>query len=225
MNTDARLLNAADVLDFDVLIDWLLKFKPGAAVHLSGGEPLLRPDIEDQTEKLLDAGFDVSILTNGQALHRRPRLVKMDIKWLVAYHQDSITMEQFVRKIEPLKSRKHFIISVCATEAHVSLIPKMKAAFAGFNFQLRWNRNAQRNPEPLLHPGDIDTVASKQIHLITPDGAVYPCSSCKYGTIGDIYTGTYDVEKAQLVDPYVSGCVKNNGCQSFQTAKIMEAVK
>lgn len=224
MNTDPALLNPADILDFDVLIEWLLKFKPGAAVHLSGGEPLLRPDIEDQTEKLLNAGFDVSILTNGQAIHKRPRLLDMPVKWLAAYHQDSISLVRFIAQIEPLRTRKHLIVSVCATVEHAKAIPQMQTAFTGFNFQLRWNKNAQRNTAPLLQPGDLDTVASQQIHLITPNGAVYPCNSCKYGFIGDIYTGDYDLEKAQLVDPYVSGCVKNNGCQAYQTAVIMNGL-
>jgi organic radical activating enzyme len=220
-----RYLNPADVLPFDNLIDWLAKWRPAAAVHLSGGEPLLRPDIETGVEQLLTNGHTVVMVTNGALISERPGLLDMPIKWMVTYHQESANLEAFKRQIEPLKQRPHIIHTVISRIHHARRLPDLEAAFSEWNFTPKWDRNARKsNPDMVADPDDLVDVASYRLSLITPDGAIYPCNSCRPGPVGNIYQLSFDEEKARSLDPMSAECVKRNKCAAYQSAVLMESL-
>jgi len=220
-----RYLNPADVLPFDNLVDWLARWRPAAAVHLSGGEPLLRPDIETGVEQLIDNGHSVVMVTNGAMILERPRLLDMPIKWMVTYHQGSTSIDAFKRQIEPLKSRPHVIHTVIATFEHAKQLSGLELLFSEYNFAPKWNRNARKsNPDMKADPLDLVDIASYRLSLVTPDGAVYPCNSCRPGPVGNIYALTCDEEKAKSLDPLSAECVRRNKCAAYQSAVIMEGI-
>jgi MoaA/NifB/PqqE/SkfB family radical SAM enzyme len=220
-----RYLNPADVLPFDALTDWLIRFRPGATVHVSGGEPLLRPDIESGVEQLLDNGFDVVMVTNGVLIPKRPKLLDMPIKWAVTYHQDSVHLECFKRVIEPLKSRLHVIHTVVSRFEHARRLLDIEKAFSEFNFFAKWDRNPWRtNPTLKADPLDLVEPASYLLTLITPNGAVYPCNTCAHGPVGDIYSLRFDEQKARERDPMSRTCLENNRCAAYQSAVLMASL-
>ena len=220
-----RYLNAADVLSFEHLIDWLDLYRPGATVHLSGGEPLLRPDIAFQTTLLLAAGYTVVMFTNGQLIHERPELLDLPIKWCVTFHQQSgLSVDDFLAQIEPLRERPLIVHTVISTFMEAKALSIFEHRFAGYRFYEKWNGNAARTMVAGFRydPSDLAEVASRRLTLVTPDGAVYPCNTCRIGPIGNIYRGTCDDEKASLLDASCRECVQRNACSAYQTAALLE---
>ncbi len=53
-----------------------------AVTFSGGGEPLLYPYIEEAMEKILDAGIDLSIITNGSLLNGRKACLLAKAKWV-----------------------------------------------------------------------------------------------------------------------------------------------
>ena len=221
-----RFLNPADVLPIELLIDWMDLHRPGATVHLSGGEPLLRPDIALMSETLLESGDQVVMFTNGQALDDRSELLDLPIKWCVTYHQDcGLSVDEFLSTIEPLQNKPHVVHTVISTAMHEKACDMFRASFEGFNFIEKWDRNPARTiPGFKYEPTEIDDIASNRLTLVTPDGAVYPCNNCRLGPIGDIYDGTYNEPKARGLDDWSRECVKHNCCSAYQTASLFESI-
>lgn len=53
-----------------------------AVTFSGGGEPLVYPHIEEAMQKILDAGIDLSIITNGQLLKDRRAEILTNAKWV-----------------------------------------------------------------------------------------------------------------------------------------------
>lgn len=222
-----RYLNAADVLPFDTLQEWLIVHRPDATIHISGGEPLLRPDIVVGIARLITQGFDVIIFTNGLALKERPRLLDLPIKWDVTYHQNcGVSPEEYAKLIEPIRSKPHYLHTVIKTFLHAKAIDYLKKVFSKFNFFPKWANDPNHTaPSFKYNPSDLDDIASYRLTLVTPDGAVYPCNTCKIGPIGTIYQLMHlDDEKARALDPSCRACVQRNLCSAYQTASMLEGI-
>jgi MoaA/NifB/PqqE/SkfB family radical SAM enzyme len=218
-----RFYNPADVLPFGQLINWLSRYRPAATVHLSGGEPLLRPDIEDGVELLLSAGHPVVVVTNGMLLSKRPRLLSLPVKWVATYHQPCATLERFRAEVEPLRKLPHVIHTVVSRLAHAKALPELYRVFDGFNFRPKWDHNPKKSePDMRADPDDLAELASYRLTLITPDGAVYPCNTCGLGPFGNIYSLTWDEMRARTLDAQSAKCVKNNRCSAYQTARLTQ---
>jgi organic radical activating enzyme len=126
-------------LDFGALIEWLDMYRPGAEVHVSGGEPLLCDDIESSVQKLIDAGYAVTMTINGQLIRKRTELLDMPLKWIVTLHQEQISVDDFCNQIEPLRSKPGVLIqTVKHMESHEQSIDYLTRRFEGFLFLPKW---------------------------------------------------------------------------------------
>jgi organic radical activating enzyme len=224
-----RFLNPADVLSFEYMAAWLHEYRPGATIHLSGGEPLLRPDIEEQTAILIEAGFQVVMFTNGLLIDERRRLLDMPLKWCVTFHQNSgLSVQDFLGKIEPIRSRSRPLIvhTVISNMLQAKALSLFRHYFDGYRFFEKWHKNPTRTTVPgfKYDPADVFDIASNRLSLITPDGAVYPCNTCRIGPVGNIYQGTFDAAKAAMMDVSSAECIRRNCCPAYQTAALLESL-
>jgi len=220
--TDKTLLNAKDVMRFDFLAYWIQNHAPAAEIHLSGGEPLMRPDIESGVQLLVDRGLSVSILTNGAFLPKRPRLLDMPIRWHITHHAAQ-PLDKFLKAIEPIKTRPHLLTRLWLADAAKNRA-RLEKAYSGFNFMWKGCNRPKTEHAPPGAPG-ADRVASSVIHLITPDGRVFPCNSLAWPHIGHIYLDTYEPEKAAPADLYARRCIGANNCGAYVTAWQMYNLK
>jgi hypothetical protein len=215
-----RYLSPHNVLEVPYLLFWLQRFTPHAVVHLSGGEPLLRPDIESFTGHILQAGFEVTIFTNGLLIPSRPELLDMPLKWVVTHH-DPQPLTDFLRCIEPIRTRPHQITRVFdagGAGAGDELGAELGANYEGWNFVPRWKNRPQRKVWFRPRPEDVHRIASEILHFITPDGRVFPCNSMFWDPIGHIYTGEYHRKDVEMVDLTCEHCIELNRCAAYQTA-------
>ena len=100
-----------------------------AVTFSGGGEPLVYPYIVEAMQKILNAGIDLSIITNGQLLRGERAETLVNAKW-VRISFDSADAETYakVRKL-PLEA----FDEVCANIRRFSEI-KMKNCELGINF-------------------------------------------------------------------------------------------
>ena len=216
----SRFLSPHNVLELPFLLNWLQRHTPHAAIHLSGGEPLLRPDIEPFTGGLVRAGFEVAIFTNGLLIPARAELLDMPIKWVVTHH-DPQPLAEFLRTIEPIRRKPHQITRVLGAGGAGGAggeLGELGEDYPGFNFVPRWANRPQKKTWFRPRPGDVDRIASEVLHFITPDGKVFPCNSMFWDPIGHIYTGRYHPKDVHMIDFTCAKCVKLNRCGAYQSA-------
>jgi MoaA/NifB/PqqE/SkfB family radical SAM enzyme len=218
-----------EVTDFEASKRWINRFRPGAAVHISGGEPLLRPDIIDCVRLFTDAGYDTTIFTNGQLLPRRLGLLELPLKWVVTYHQDcGVPFDEWLWRVEPIKSRPHILQTVVADrEKYLWALahgPKLEAD--GWKFWAKYAQHPEHQKRFFKVPRvGLENVASNLLTLIVPtDGSVYPCNSVKWGSIGNVFEMTMDEGKALSLDKNTKSCAKLKKCQAILTALAVESL-
>lgn len=205
-----------DIQDFDCLIEWHKRFTPRAEIHVSGGECLLRPDIEDQIEKLASAGIPTTIFTNGLLVGRRRRLLDMPLKWHITHHgqNDFVAWRQ---NADLLRNKPHIATRVMYGIKNEREAAALAPQYAGLNFH--WQRlNGLKIGDSRPIVDDLPRVASGVVHLIRPDGRVYACNSVKRPPIGDTIRGQYDPRLAKKHDRTAKACVMGQGCAAYQTA-------
>lgn len=216
-----RYLKAKDVLEYKYAIDWIKKYRPGAHVHISGGEPLLRPDIEDMAEAF-SKEFETTIVTNGQLISKRPRLLELPIKWLVTWHREQCSLVEFVSQINLIKDKRHLINTIVDTEFEYKACKV--SGFEGFNFKPKLNTNKKINKNFQFNPEDLQDIASHRIILIQPNGPINGCNKTHHGpkdrykSESNVYTMTCDEDDLALNNERAMNCVLNNRCSAYQTA-------
>lgn len=212
-----RYLNKKDVLDFRFLLAWLKKHKPNAIVYLSGGEPLLRPDIVKGTKMLIDAGFDVVMMTNGMLIPKRKELLELPLTWVIAHHPQN-PIDKWLKAIEPVRNKSHIATAVQYGDTFDNP-KKYEPLYKGLNFYWRRCRGGFVG---IKKTGSQVSVATDFLNLITPDGRVWPCNSQAWGNIGHIYTGQYNPELSGNANTHVKQCIKASSCGAYQTALMIE---
>lgn len=219
----ARYMNKWEVLEFPYLVHWLKTHTPGAEIHLAGGEPLLRPDIETGVESLVNAGFNVTLVTNGILIPKRRRLHQLPIKWLVNHHAAQTT-PKFLESIESIRNQKHLITRIIVGNHVLRNRGRLEKAYKGFNFMWRGCNAPARGIDFKPLPVDVGRIASQVLHFIHHDGRVFPCNSLSFGEIGHVYLGTYEPEKAAAADRHSIKCVNANHCGAYHSAVLMNAL-
>lgn len=218
----------SEITDFDASLKWIDKFRPGAAIHILGGEPLLRPDIVDCVKKCLTAGHsDLSIFSNGLALYEKIELLELPLKWCLTYHQDcGMEFQKWISLVEPIREKKHVLHTVISKMEHMKTTYEIKKYCKeyGWNFHPRFDRNAQQTPIPGLKMDEMDDIASRQLTLIIPDGTVYPCSHVAAGPIGNVFDMSCDDDRARLTDPIAKQCAENNACSAYHSAALLDMI-
>jgi MoaA/NifB/PqqE/SkfB family radical SAM enzyme len=217
--TPGRIPAPGELLDFDRLIQWLHCFTPGAVVHVSGGEPLLWDGIETAVEKLVHADIPTTITTNGLLIGNRPRLLKLPLKWIVTHHR-GVCFEKWHRNALLIRDKPHI---ACRLVRNPEEITQQNAQrYNDFNFAwapMNGLRIIDWRPRAL----DFNNVASGTMHLIEPDGIVYPCS-CKAHQIGNVYAMTYDRKLAKGRDATARRCVQGGLCPAYQSAVLADSL-
>jgi len=216
----SRYLQPKDVLEISWLEKWLNKYTPNAVLHLSGGEPLIIPTIVDTVDRLVK-NHRIVLFTNGQNLASHPRLLSRDIYWHVTWHQAQIPWEDWYDLIKYLDPNRTTLNTVLADTDPLSVPIDFKQVK---NYKTKFNvdRNAQRSM-PCFVPDvdDLHCVAST-IHLIDPNGLVYPCNTRRFGPIGDIYLDTYHPSKLDKINLETRECVRENRCSAYQSAVTLK---
>lgn len=211
------------ITDIEASVSWIEKYRPDAAIHLSGGEPLLRPDIVEIVDSLLSKNFDVSIFSNGQNLPFRKELVSRNVKWCLTYHRSSgWGLEYWVRTVAPLRDCRHLVTSIETFDTVRSAPSK---------FLDGWNYLPRFRDYPIRTAGDEsdgdncdtgDAIASRMLTLIVDQGFVYPCNTIRRGVIGNVHHQTYYHERARLIDAHAATCIRRNICGAYRSAVAME---
>jgi len=216
-----------DLLDVEALDRWLSTFTPGARLHISGGEPLLRPDVEDAVE-LLARRHKIVIFTNGQFVHKRSRLVGLSVSWLVTWHSSQVSLGEFVRQVEALRGKPVVARTVLVMREDIQRLEALKAALPwAAAHHAAWNRNARKSFPGFRPPTDenVGRVASQRLHLIVPrnGGEIWPCNSCAAacGPIGNLTNNWYSPERAGAMDIRARECVISNKCAAYQDAVLL----
>lgn len=111
------------------IITDLSDMKVKAVTFSGGGEPLLYPHIIEAMQKILEAGIDLSMITNGQLLKGERAGVLADAKW-VRISFDSADAETY-GKVRGLSARAFY--EVCGNIREFSKI-KRKNCELGINF-------------------------------------------------------------------------------------------
>ena len=224
-----KYLDANDVLDFDYAIKWIKEHRPGAHIHISGGEPLLRPDIEDIVEKV-SAEFETTIVTNGQLISKRPRLLDMPVKWLVTYHLNQIPFDKWLAQARLIKDKPHLATVVMTYEMRKNGWKAPKELQEEFNFEYRWNTAPKLLKDFKYNPEDLGDVASHRIMIIQPNGPVMGCNKPqrgpweRYKSHSNVYTGACDEKQLSEHNERADNCIKSNRCAAYQTAVIMSKI-
>lgn len=78
------------------IVDDMEKMQVKAVTFSGGGEPLVYPYIEETMEKILKAGIDLSIITNGSMLNGRKAQILAKAKW-VRISIDSINPSNYAK--------------------------------------------------------------------------------------------------------------------------------
>lgn len=78
------------------IIDDMKKMQVKAVTFSGGGEPLVYPYIEEAMERILEAGIDLSIITNGSMLTGKKAQILAKAKW-VRISIDSIVPENYAK--------------------------------------------------------------------------------------------------------------------------------
>lgn len=212
-----RYLNPNDVLNFDYLRKWLAKHARGCQVHIAGGEPLLRPDIEEQIEKLCFDGIPVTILTNGTLIERRPALAALPAKWIVTHHRGA-EFTAWRRNVEMIRHRPYMVCRVITSENEEKDRHQIEKQYRGLNFFWQKMNSTRIIPWPGYADADLPHIASGVIHLIEADGRIFACNRSNRAPIGHILNDSYDHEMAKKHDRKAISCVMGGICGAYQTA-------
>lgn len=219
-----RYLNKREVLDFDLLRRWLSiqlgrgTIKADTELHISGGEPLLRPDIEDQIEKLLTVGLKMTIFTNGLLISKRPRLLSMPLKWVVAHHMPN-SLEEWRTNAILIADKPHMACRVIHHGKTFENRNDLAALYDGLNFHWIKSKGLRLIPwEP--NTEDFGHIPTQVLHLIVPNGSVFPCNVATGYTIGNLNDGTYWPEKATSHNQHCRHCVTSDACPAYQSAVL-----
>lgn len=228
-----KYLDAKDVLDFDAMIAWVKKYRPDAHIHISGGEPLLRPDIEEQVAKVC-AEFETTIVTNGQLISKRPKLLDLPVKWLLTWHNEQCTSEVFLKNADLIKDKPHLITLIVDEipegQKNNGMMELSKTYGGPFNIETKPNVKKRINKNFTYNPEDLNDIASRGIMLIQPNGPVVGCNKNHRGTwdryksASNIYTMTCDEDNLSINNDRAKGCVANNRCSAYQTAVKMSKI-
>lgn len=211
-----------EVLDIDRLIEWIKRFTPNCVVHVSGGEPLLRPDVEDQIEKLVNNGIPTTITTNGMMIAKRPRLLTMPLKWIVTHHECN-DFDRWRYNADLIKNKPHIACRLLTGAALKASPLQLEPLYEGLNFM--WGKlNGLRITPWHGRYEDRDCIATETIHLIEPNGAVHPCNASKRPPIGNIHQMVYVPEKARGLNAQCRVCVRNGLCGAYQSAVLADCL-
>lgn len=220
-----------EITDFTQSLKWIDRYRPDATIHVSGGEPLSRPDIVDRMKEVIDAGYrDSTIFTNGLFLPERLGLLDLPLKWCITYHQDcGLSVDKWLSLVEPVREQRHVLHTVVSTFEHLRRAQvELKPLFIEkkWNYIEKWDRNPQKTmvPDFTPNPDDIEDIASNRITLIVPNGNVYPCNHVKDGPIGNVFNMTFDFEKAIAMNAASRSCAMKNACSAFQTAALFDTI-
>lgn len=217
-----------EVLDVHALIRWLDRYRPTSRVHVSGGEPLLFGGIEAWVGALLDAGRDVTILTNGQAFPMRPGLHAAPVGWIVTYHVSAgIPIVPWASGLTPLRGRARVSVRVLMRgRGDRERLPGILKALSGFSVSPRWVDDEKRSCRDFGGVPEVDAapprVASEYLTLIENDGRVYPCNTKLRGAVGSIYDMTFDAGAAAVLDDRAEQCYSRLGCGACNTEKLTQ---
>jgi hypothetical protein len=221
-----REISDSEITPIGPAIEWIKRHRPGAAVHISGGEPLIRPDIVKCVSDVVDAGFETTIFTNGLALRDRSELLDLPVKWYVSYHQDCGTpIDDWLQIVAPIKDRRHVLHTIIATKEHLKWVFINRDKFRNWNFIEKWDKVAARIlPDDYRpNPDDMEYIASNRLTLICHHG-IYPCNNVRAGTIGSLTDLSFDIEKARRLDAESKKCVLRGLCAAWTTAELLETI-
>lgn len=217
-----KRLDRATFLDFDATVKWLAKFAPNASIHVSGGEPLLRTDLDACIKKLLDADHNVSLFTSESNLRSRPELLGLPITWHVTHHEHHMLIDTFIDGIEPIKNKPHLIARLIQGEAKdETRRVELEKRYRDAGFYFRWikvNNGYHNYTAP-----DSELTPAQQLLLIDSAGNVCPCSTVKNGAIGNIHKMTFDTDAADA--HRCRARIPFGKCQPWQTAVLLEQVR
>jgi MoaA/NifB/PqqE/SkfB family radical SAM enzyme len=216
---DFEALPPDEVLDVDCLIAWIKRYTPNCVVHVSGGEPLLRPDVENQVEKLVNHGIPTTITTNGMMISQRPRLLTMPLKWIVTHHECN-NFAEWRYNADLIRNQPHIACRLLFGADSVRRALQLTPYYQGLNFM--WAKlHSTRITDWQPNPDDLDVIASDVIHLVEPNGVVYPCNNNSKRPIGNIYTGEYCRDAARTQNAQCRECIRGNLCGAYQTAVLV----
>jgi 7-carboxy-7-deazaguanine synthase len=154
----------------DTLEDRIRSFKL-RRVCLTGGEPMLQKDAPELVGRLLKAGYDVSVETNGSlpvkelpALDRAGRLrISLDIKCPSSKMHRKMHFENLALLRD--RDQAKFVLRDMKDYAHARAVLKDHPTKAQVIFQPVWGKSGARIAEAVLRDG-LDVRVLIQLHKV-----------------------------------------------------------
>lgn len=209
----------ADILtepELGNIVDWLDQFTPGADVHITGGEPLLR-DIRWFVDALHKNGHRVSVFTNGLQLKNNLWLLDYPIAFHVTHHPGSgVSYDLFFKSISKIPKDRIIVARLYDGREAFNEKSECEKAYQEHGYKLHWmnrcgiyhnyGKSVTENPE-------------RTIALIGQNGDVYRCSNPKKGVLGNIYDMTFQGWPDERV------CnLPGRSCNALLSAKLLGGV-
>lgn len=184
------------------IIDDMADIGVKAVTFTGGGEPLIYPYIEEAMEKILDAGIDLSIITNGSMLQGRKAELLAKAKW-VRISVESINDDMYCR-IRGIK--QHSFDMLCNNIENFSKIKDRSCEF-GINVVVgKDNYREVRRIAELMKKLGVNHVkfspmivtATKEYHkefkeLVSEELAALQSElNCDNFRVIDLYTGDFE---------------------------------
>lgn len=203
-------------LDVGAAIEWTKKYAPLAHVHVTGGEPFAIDGMVESIRKIINAGFKVSVFTNGSLLRKfeNDGVYYLPVSWQITHHYQRISTSEFFRNIEPLKNKPHVVCRIIGKGKH--RCESIERMYDGYNF--KWINDREGFADYSIETKWDNHPCSEMI-LLGIKNEVFPCSS-PFRVIGNVVDMTFDEKAASELS-----CVSDkypHDCQACQSAEILE---
>lgn len=203
------------MLDLEVASKWISRFAPKCEIHIMGGEPFRHPNCSSFATDMVEAGHDVTIMTNATLLPGIKGVYSLPVKWHLTHHPESgIGYDSFFAAIGPLRNTKHVVARVFHGYEALNHQAECEARYAGWNFRWIAVNNGYANYK--FHTS-VSECPNESMVLIGTKGEIFCCSKPKKGCFGNVHDMTFDVEGASQFRCSIYPAQ----CQAMQTIEIM----
>lgn len=223
-----------DFIDYSKLLNFLRNRLPNWVIHLTGGEPLHNPQIEDFLIDLTTT-HKVILLTNSSLIRAKKRILEIPREMLfyrIGFHPEQYNPELYYEMISYIRDAgKDYRVNYVLHPRHY--IDGLAKAYVDFlkdnNFNYEVTRfegeyGGIKYPTAELHPVELELVSpvwkennyttdtntpGKTYLFIAPDGAIYQCPK-KTMRLGSIYDKFIPTNRVEAKSCFSGG----NKCQS-----------
>lgn len=218
--------------------EWLGAFSklPPAMFYVSGGEPFMYRGLPQLINRLDAKHTVLGVVTNGSVDMKVYREVEKPLHLNISFHNEFVSDDELLAKLEQLKEHFHLNVNIVATPANLPMIERVGERLRG--------RRVSLHVDPYVDPGFTYTPEQKRLLLkyLPPDrryhlenqlnSSDYAAKSCSAGKNyinvlpnGDVFTciGGADYLMSPLVRDIVRrGKVEARGLDIYRMGNLFD---